>query len=262
MWVAGTTGTLDFYRGAPTAASGQKILSTTGSATRLVVDATASKIYWVNNGLTPPAVQRANFDGSGVETLAAPAATGTNPGLGGVAVDPGKTLFWFDNGVGVRRTPLAAVNTNGSGQTIVTGISASELAVAGGKLYYNDALTRSLDRSDLDGKNAEVIVPFEVDDFVVDLVGDHIYWLRWFDFASLMIWSTNLEGSGQQLAADGSQFTDDFYLSDFAFDPWQKTIFVASSTYIQKVGIGGTTRAELVSWTSNLGGIALSGCAP
>jgi hypothetical protein len=262
MWMAGTTGMLDLYRGAPTAMSGQKILSTTGRASKLVADPTASKIYWVNAAEQPPVIQRANFDGSDVETLAATTATGMSPGIGGLAIDPGKTLYWFDFRAGVLRAPLASLATAGSAQPILTGVSSSELAVAAGKLYYNDALKPSLYRSDLDGKNPERLVNAPVDEFVVDLIGNHIYWLRWFDFASLNIWSTNLDGSGQKSVAQGSQFTDDFNLSDFAVDPWQKTILVASSTYIQQVTIGSTARASLVQWSSNLGAIALSGCAP
>jgi len=260
--MAGTTATLDLYRGAATATSGQKILSITGRASKLAVDPIASKIYWVNAALSPPAVQRANFDGTGVETLSATASTGANPGIGGLALDPGKSIYWFDNRGGVLLAALTSVNTPGSGKAIVTGVYASELAVAGGKLYYNDGLKQSLHRSDLDGSNDQTLLSAPVDYFAVDLVGNHLYWLRWFDFASLDIWSTNLDGSGQRLAAQGFQFTDDFSLADFAVDPWQKTLFVASSDYVQKVTVGSITPAALVQWSTNLGAIALSGCAP
>ncbi len=264
MWVAGDTGTLDLYRGSPTAASGKKVLSTTGRASELAVDTPASKVYWVNAGIVPNAIQRANFDGSGLETLAATAGTTKNPGIGGMALDPGQSIYWFAQGAGISRVPVASANTAGAGQVIVTGVAASEIAVAGGKLYYSDALSPpSLHRSDLDGKNDQVIVPFPVDQFVVDLVGNHLYWLRWFDFASLDVWRTNLDGTGQQLAASGTQFVDDFNLADFAVDPWQKTVLVASSDYVQYVPDGTTaTRATLLSWTSNTGAMALGGCAP
>ncbi len=262
LWIAGTTGTLSVYRGSPTAASGTSVISTSGRPAGLAIDTTASKVYWVNGSLIPQAVQRAGFDGTGLETLSATEGTGSNTQIGGIAVDPGNALYWYAAGVGIRRVSLASANTSGTGQLIVPGVASSQIAVAGGKLYYNDALSSSLYRSELDGTNAQVVVPHLVDDFAVDYIGNHIYWLRWFDFASLNLFRTNLDGSGQQIAASGSQFTDDFNLAGFVVDPWQKTILIASSDYVQTVPDGNlTARAKLTAWATNVGGIALSGCA-
>jgi hypothetical protein len=266
LWIAGTTGPIDFFRGPPTGPATKAFSTTTsGRPSALAVDPKTSKLYWVDGSLIPGNVQRSNFDGTGLETLTATVVSAKSNGVGALAVDPGNDLYWAENSVGIHRAPLASVNTPAAVETLVTGVATSDLAVAAGKLYYNDELTHGLYRSDLDGKNPVKLIDNAVDFFVVDMIGNHIYWLRWFDFASLSIWRTNLGGTGQVQAASGlaNQFYDDFYLADFAVDPWQKTILVASSNEVQTVPDGViTTRAQLVQWGSNIGAMALTGCTP
>ncbi len=148
------------------------------------------KIYWTDDGIGN--IQRANLDGTGVQTL----VTGlSNPRGLDLNISSSK-MYWtaYDRGGKIQRA-----NLDGTGvEDLVTGLSSVEALVLDtvtGKIYWTDRGRDKIQRANLDGS--------AVDDFVtgipepvglaLDPGAGKIYWS---DLGTDKIQRANLDGSG------------------------------------------------------------------
>jgi len=157
----------------------------------VAIDVVGERIYWGDMGTD--GIMRADFDGSNVAQL----ITGLNS-VRDVALDLSAGFIYFAQGTSVRR-----VNLDGSGltdlvtQTDLPGLApySLELDLASGSIYFADAGTDGIYRSDLDGSNLTALVSsglFSPDGVALDLVAGHIYWT---DTGFDRIQRSNLDGS-------------------------------------------------------------------
>jgi V8-like Glu-specific endopeptidase/DNA-binding beta-propeller fold protein YncE len=107
-------------------------------------------IYWTDTGTGR--IQRANFDGSNVETL----VQGATPPRD-IAVDTaGGKMYWTNTSLGQIQT----ANLDGTNvENLITGLtSPTGIALAGGKLFWTDTGTGAIQRANLDGTNVEDLI--------------------------------------------------------------------------------------------------------
>ena len=109
------------------------------------------KLYWTDWEV---GIQRANLDGSGVETLVREARPN------GIAVDAaGGKMYWTDYGVNrIRRANLDGSAVEDLVITTLDNPYGIALDVAGGKIYWTDAGAEKIQRADLDGSHVEDLV--------------------------------------------------------------------------------------------------------
>jgi hypothetical protein len=121
-------------------------------------------------------VQRAGFDGSGLQTLQSEPA-GFEDGL---ALNPvaGK-MYWTDTNAGV----ISSANMNGTETQIVIDDSGLEplgiaLDVAGGKVYWTDS--EGVKRANLNGGEKQLLTKEPARGFLaLDLTARRMYWADW-----------------------------------------------------------------------------------
>ncbi len=141
------------------------------------------KIYWTDSEW---GIHRSSLDGANVEQLVIPDLRGPDK----IALDvAGGKIYWTERGVdGIHRSDLDGSNT----KTLVEGYNPSRRAwiiditldVAGGKIYWTtrgdagDYFTFNVERSDLDGSNAEILFYGlnYIEDSALDLVRGKVYW--------------------------------------------------------------------------------------
>jgi DNA-binding beta-propeller fold protein YncE len=152
--------------------------------TDLVIDVLGQKLYWAANG---DYIQRANLDGSGIETI-----------ILDTMDDPGDTVGPHS----------IALDTNR------------------GKIYWTDRSEKTIRRANLDGTQIEDVVTTDkyAEDLQLDLLNDRVYWLdldtsvnpphgRW------GIRRANLDGTGK-LSVVGQ-----FGPSNFTLDPARNSMY-------------------------------------
>jgi len=170
----------------------------------IAVDQDSGKLYWNDN--LKGEINRANLDGTEVENI----FTGIIGAGGGIALDTLNQQIYYTaaflgfsaprtlNRVGIDGTGNAElrVNFDSAGETR-DGIA---LDVAGGKLYFTEALRARIFRTDLDGLNLELLYDEATDgesdtrvatSIALDLVNRKLYWT-----AEKAIRRSNLDGSG------------------------------------------------------------------
>ena len=184
-------------------------LEAPGRLMAIALDVDGGKIYWTNNDrgdILPRAkIQRANLDGSNIETLVARLI-----GPFGIALDvDGGKIYWTGRH-GIQRANLDGSNiktlvTNGS--SVSLGLA---LDVAEGRMYWTDMVeyasgTGVVQRANLDGSNIETLVseleaPFGI---ALDVDGGKIYWT---DAGSVDVFGNKILGTAkaQRANLDGS----------------------------------------------------------
>ena len=157
-----------------------------------------SRIYWTDG--EAGTIQRANLDGSNIETLVT--ETGAFPQLAGLALDvAGGKMYWTDR----IQDDIRRANLDGSNiETLVTvpgwpADLALVLDVAGGKMYWTISPPfsdgeGSIQRANLDGTNIETLVTGldEPTGLALDVAGGKMYWT---DREAGTIQCANLDGS-------------------------------------------------------------------
>ena len=162
-------------------------------AVRVIV-AQMSQMYWTGSGK----IQRANLDGSNIESL----ATAENFPFG-LALDVARGKIYWTDGWWVRRANLDGSNI----ETPVTVDSRRfrtfgglALDMAGGKIYWMDwSRSGKIQCANLDGSNIENLVT-GLDyprGLALDVAGGKIYWTE------DGIWRTNLDGSNIESLVTG-----------------------------------------------------------
>ncbi len=207
--------------------------------------ALSPKIYWTDagNGL----IQRANQDGSSVETLitaGAPVA---------IALDAaGGKIYWSDQVAG----KIHRANLDGTGvQDLVSGLN-NPLGIAldlnFGKMYYVVESAGVIQRANLDGTSMETLLTGLGDprNITLDLVGGKMYWT---DAGNDVIQRANLDGTNVENLITGLNGPFGIALDQAA----GKIYWIDTSLgQVQRANLDGTNVEILV--TGNIGpGIAL-----
>ena len=145
-----------------------------------------SQMYWTSSGK----IQRANLDGSNIESL----ATAENFPFG-LALDVARGKIYWTDGWWVRRANLDGSNIESSvtvDSRRFRTFGGLALDMAGGKIYWTDwSSSGKIQCANLDGSNIENLVtgldlPFGL---ALDVAGGKIYWTE------DGIWRANLDGS-------------------------------------------------------------------
>ncbi len=160
----------------------------------------SDRIYWTD--AVAGTIQRANLDGSGVETL----VTGLSEPQG-IAIDvAGGRIYWVEIGSSLK---IRRANLDGSGMEDLVGSVGPvgiALDLAGGKMYWTDVFVNGgIQRANLDGSGVEDLVPIVADreGIALDLAGRKMYWTDRSSGAST-IQRANLDGyEGEILIAIG-----------------------------------------------------------
>ena len=171
------------------------------SETSVGQDTAFSHIYWTD--WDTDKIQRANLDGSNVETLVAVGQRSWS--LQDLALDEnGGKVYWTD---GLHRVQRANLDGSYIETLIITGDGTGGIAldVAEGKMYWTGGqrpkpptyATNNIRRANLDGSNIETLIMAREDifDVALDLVGGKMYWMG-FDNG---IQRANLDGSNIEI---------------------------------------------------------------
>ena len=174
------------------------IARTAGPPVRIAIDPLGGKMYWTTAGVGPNLLQRANLDGTGIETI----ITAVFPVLG-VAIDAQAGHVYWNETNSIRRANLDGTNV----RILGTGglIQDMTLDLVNQKLYLTRWVGGSgrVERSNLDGTARETLVsgigngslsgPVGIG---VDAAGGKVYW-GYFDFLSGQgkVQRANLDGT-------------------------------------------------------------------
>jgi low density lipoprotein receptor-related protein 5/6 len=176
----------------------------------LAIDARAEHLFWTDRGTA--GVHTANIDGTNPELL----ASGQHA-VNDIEIDDATgRLYWSTS---VSKSILMA-NLDGSGVTdiITTGavdVDGIALDLVDGKIYWTDGGTgplspfRQIQRADLDGSNAEALIPdtqisdpSNLHDLMLDIAGGKMYWTINLGGAE-SIWRADLDGGNPELIVSG-----------------------------------------------------------
>jgi hypothetical protein len=165
----------------------------------LVVDSAGGKMYWADQ--TAGRIQRANLDGSNVETLLSGFAVGA---LKGIEIDPAAGKMYWTNSVAQK---IQRANLDGSGVqdlvTLQTGLWDVALDTAAGKMYWASSEDDTIRRANLDGSGAQLLwtgtASADPHGIAIDALAGKMYW---YDDRVQQILRANLNGSSVETAAD------------------------------------------------------------
>ena len=197
--------------GDPTAAAQNPLVDPHGIA----LDVANGKMYWTDD--SADRIQRANLDGSSVETLLRRTKIdfwGNRTGYGdpyGIALDvAGGKMYWADEGA----NEILRANLDGSNIEILVSRGLDDphgiaLDVANGKMYWTDDSADRIQRANLDGSNIETLLRRTKIDFwgnrtgygdpygiALDVAGGKMYWA---DEGANEILRANLDGSNIEI---------------------------------------------------------------
>jgi DNA-binding beta-propeller fold protein YncE len=221
------------------------------------VDASGGKVYWSDS--VANRIQRANLDGSSVETLV-PGFTGE--GLRGIAVDSaaGK-VYWTDFAAQkIQRANLDGTNVE---DLVTGGLSAvRDIAVdpAGGKMYWADIVTNNIRRANLDGSQVEVLWTGIAADsptgVALDLNGEKIYWC---EFGRNRVFRSNFDGSQVEELFDLPMFPEEPSFNSLAIDSAAGKIYIADfyNNVVHRANLDGSYIVPVASGLSGLAAVTI-----
>ena len=211
----------------------------------LVLDAAASRIYWLEN--RDLAIRAVNTDGTGLTELIAGLSTPHD-----LALDASNGHLYFTDGVSNGSATTAAIrriDVNGSNLVdIITGLSQGIRGIAvdtaGGKLYWTELVSNTISRADLAGSNQEVILSGlnQPHDVAVDPAGGKLYWtegIHYDDNPTGMISRANLDGTSPEPVLTGLTSLT----RDLSF------VFLSNEIFTDGFESGDTT-----AWSGTVGG--------
>ena len=124
-----------------------------------VIAAAEGKMYWVDASRIGAKIQRANLDGSQIETLLAAGLRAPRA----LAIDvAGGKMYWIDAVIGGPKIQRANLDGSQAEAFVVSGLDSPEslvLDLAKSKMYWTDEwTTRNIQRANLDGTRIEDLV--------------------------------------------------------------------------------------------------------
>ncbi len=209
--------------------------------------ANGQKIYWTDTAGNSDKIQRANLDGSNVETLV---TTGLQTPTS-IAVDraAGK-IYWVNLNSGtIQRADLDGSHV----EDLVTGLAGPvgiALDVGMGKMYWTG--NSAIFRANFDGSGIEELVTLgdSLREIALDRVAGKMYWVRWTN-PSNMIQRADLDGSNvEDLVTTGL-----IQLTGLTLDPaggkmyWTDSTFHVADGKIQRANLDGTNVENLTGAT-------------
>ena len=220
-----------------------------------------SHIYWRDRGTGK--IQRANLDGSNIETLV---NTGDSIRSGGLALDvDGGKMYWTNKKGEIQRANLDGSNI----ETLIFSryqLSGLALDVDGRKMYWMDIKGPFKDPgriqcANLDGFHIEDLVTGldNPKDLALNVDGGEMYWID--TYATGRIQRANLDGSNiEDLIFSSSRHK----LSGLALDVdgrkmyWIDTVTYANTTgRIQRADLDGSNIEDLITGLGRIEGLAL-----
>jgi hypothetical protein len=213
--------------------------------------ANAQKMYWTDSNTKK--VQRANLDGTDVETLISVGLVQPQA----IALDvAGGKMYWADAGA----DKIQRANLDGSGieNLVTTGIGnpfGIALDLSAGKIYWTDVVSPSkIMRSNLNGSSVETLLTTgnqSLGDIALDVGAGKMYWA---DFGTTdVIRRANLNGSSVETLVTGLSFPFSITLDVTGGKMyWTDT----GADRIQRANLGGSGVETLVTG-ANAVGIAL-----
>lgn len=167
--------------------------------------ANAQRVYWTNNGR----IQRANLDGSDIETILAPRL---NKPLYTAIDEIGGKIYWtdgqlFGSAPVIRRCNLDGTDIENIVTQGLTGPAGIAVDVEDGKVYWADSGLGAIKRTDLDGANPEIVLSGLTlpNGLALDPIERKLYWTgKGDDFFTTVIRRANLDGSNIEPVFDYS----------------------------------------------------------
>lgn len=175
----------------------QDVITGLSLPSTIAIDASGSKIYWVETGLSPNKIQRANLDGTNVQDVV------TTGFPRGIALDIGASQIYWTDPVNNR---IQRANLDGTGITnVVLGLvdpMGIALDLASGNVYWTDAGSLKIQRANLNGSGVQDLVTglSLPQDVTLDLMGGKMYWT---DLGSGKIQRAGLDGSAVEVLVAG-----------------------------------------------------------
>jgi sugar lactone lactonase YvrE len=164
----------------------------------IAIDRTAGKMYWTDWPSATGHIQRANLDGSDIETL----LSGLS-GPWGLALDvPGGKMYWTEFAI----NKIRRANLDGTGveDLVTVGLSHPNgiaLDTGSGLMYWGDGaseFTGKIMSANMDGTNVQVLLTDPViapQGIALDYVGGKIYWA---DLGTDSWYRCNFDGSNPE----------------------------------------------------------------
>jgi len=220
------------------------------SLTDVAVDASGGKLYWGN--VSEGAIQRANLDGSGLETI----VTGLS-GPAGIDLDLSNgTIYWTDLSDVASDRAIQRANLDGTGvEEVLSGLSLpQDVAVdpAAGHVYWTAPDDGAIRRANLDGSSVtDVLTGLNAPGgLALDASGGKLYWGSIGDIA---IRRANLDGTALELIA---AFTP---AAALAVDPSGGTLYWAGwvDGTVRRADLDGSNPTSLSFGRNFAGRIAL-----
>jgi hypothetical protein len=215
----------------------------------LVVDSAGGKMYWTDQ--TAGRIQRANLDGSNIETLLSGFANGA---LKGIEIDTAAGKFYWTDSVAQK---IQRANLDGSGVqdlvTLQTGLWDVALDTAAGKMYWGSSADDTIRRANLDGSGAELLwtgaASANPHGIAIDPLAGKMYW---YDSSATQILRANLNGSSVETAADLSGIAQSTVLW-VNVDPRTNKIYWTDyySNAIYRCNLDGSDMTMIVSGLDN-----------
>jgi hypothetical protein len=165
----------------------------------LAIDSAGGKMYWTDQ--TADRIQRANLDGSNVETIVSGLVD-----LLGIELDTNaRKMYWVD----AASQKIQRANLDGSAvQDVITsqgGLWDLAIDTATAKIYWGNMNDNSIRRANLDGSGVELLwTGGELSNLralALDLSAGKLYWA---DSGTQQILRANLNGTSPEVIADGS----------------------------------------------------------
>lgn len=132
----------------------------------LAVDESKGKIYW--ECAFPSRIQRANLDGTDIETI----HSGKQRSFTGLDIH-GSYLYWaqLSQGPKIQRSALGGAQV----ETLIEGLRPWGIKVYNGEIYYTEQGDDTIMKANLDGTGQKIIVS-GTEGWGIDVKGDHVYW--------------------------------------------------------------------------------------
>ena len=166
----------------------EEIVKGINAVSGLAVDESKGKIYWTS--VFPDRIQRANLDGTDIETIHSEKHSYT-----GLDVH-GSYLYWTQ----VSQVPKIQRSALGGAQveTLIEGLRPWGIEVYNGKIYYTEQGDETIMKANLDGTGQEVVVS-GTEGWGIDVEGNHVYWT---DREKHVIMRATLNGDNVQIVKD------------------------------------------------------------